>query len=84
MEDNLKEIISKINEMDIGGKVCFKSICYPNVYIKTKNAEYKVEQELRGGTFYEKENNVMIGPYEPPAVDRRLFDKRMLSLRGKL
>lgn len=84
MNERRNELQESINEAKIDGRVCVKTVVYPGVIIKTTNSEFEVTNELRTGTFYEKDGEIKIGPYEAAKLDKKYFDKRMLSLRGKL
>lgn len=84
MNERRTELQKIIEEAKIDGKVCVKTIVYPGVTIKTANSEFEVTNELRTGTFYEKDGEIKIGPYEDAKLEKKYYDRRILSLRGKL
>ena len=93
LEQSFKDILTRIdelnheiNQLNLDGKVSIKNILYPGVSIVFKPGmqPYETNNELRSCTLTYVDNNIRSKPYEPPNVDRKLFDKRILSLRNKL
>ncbi len=84
--ENIDEINKKIASFNLTPKVSVKNRIYAGVkiYFKYGQEPYEVTYEQNSCTLKFINNEIKAGPYEPPDVDRRLFDKRVLSLRNKL
>lgn len=82
----IEEINQKLKTIDLNPKVAVKNKIYAGVKIFFKYGvdPYEVTYEQNSCTIRFVNNEIKAGPYEPPNVDRRLFDKRILSLRNKL
>ncbi len=84
LQERNEELEHEIEESKLDGRVCAETKVFPNVVIRSKKDEYKVESEIKAVSFFEKQGEITAGPYESPNIDKRMYDKRMLSLRGKL
>ncbi len=84
--ETIEEIKQKISTLNLNAKVAVKNRIYAGVkiYFKYGLEPYEITYEQNACTLRYVNNEIKAGPYEPPDVDRRLFDKRILSLRNKL
>lgn len=84
--ESIDEINKKLATIELNPKVAVKNKIYAGVkiYFKYGVEPYEVTYEQNSCTIRYVNNEIKAGPYEPPNVDRRLFDKRVLSLRNKL
>lgn len=84
--ENIEDINKKLITINLNPKVAIKNKIYAGVKIFFKYGvePYEITYEQSSCTIRFVNNEIKAGPYEPPDVDRKLFDKRILSLRNKL
>jgi len=84
--EGIEEINQKLSTINLNPKVAVKNKIYAGVKIFFKYGvdPYEITYEQNSCTIRFVNNEIKAGPYEPPDVDRKLFDKRILSLRNKL
>ncbi|MFN3411233.1 MAG: FapA family protein [Exilispira sp.] len=84
--ENIEDINKKLTTINLNPKVAIKNKIYAGVKIFFKYGvePYEITYEQSSCTIRFVNNEIKAGPYEPPDVDRKLFDKRILSLRNKL
>ncbi|MCR4422194.1 MAG: FapA family protein [Exilispira sp.] len=84
--EGIEEINKKLASINLNPKVAVKNKIYAGVKIFFKYGvePYEITYEQNSCTIRFVNNEIKAGPYEPPDVDRKLFDKRILSLRNKL
>ncbi|HPC38481.1 MAG TPA: FapA family protein [Exilispira sp.] len=84
--EGIEEIKNKMESINLNPKVAVKNKIYAGVkiYFKYGFDPYEITYEQNSCTLRFVNNEIKAGPYEPPEVDRKLFDKRILSLRNKL
>ena len=58
----LKFFRNKLESLS-GGRCRVRNLCHPNVKIITPNSSYSVREESRHCSFYELNENIVLGPY---------------------
>jgi hypothetical protein len=74
--ENLKKFME---EQASAGKISVEKTVYSGVYLRIKNAEYRVKQDIQNKTFVEENDMIRSLPYENPEAE----DKSDLKKKNK-
>lgn len=76
VSEEINEIRSYLNRLEAEGRIAVSGQVYPGVVVVVKNSRFEVRDDFKSVTFYQEDNQIKIGKYEPPKESKKKKKKK--------